>query len=199
MRIDVAVLVAAVAAVISVAAIIWQARSARASRDMKFTLDVLLREITTKEFQVEQAFVLTQLSERYSPRLGISGLPIATRLAVWRVAVVYETMGILLARRMVDREVVMTLAKYRLCATFEVLYPYLQVERSTYRKAPYLPHFEHAYLIARDTDIRHQYARRKLRRVDESRPWGEEIEQVPYEVELVRPRRSPVCRVLRRA
>lgn len=90
-----------------------QARNVRVAMDLNATVEVLLREFGNEQFQRDQIYVLTSLSDEHDHALGFDGLPDEVRLKVWRVGFAYENLGMLLAFGLLDQRIVLTIANYR--------------------------------------------------------------------------------------
>lgn len=184
MVIDLNLIASALAIAVSIIALLRQSHGIRTAQTMQFTVDTLLRDVRTDDFQERQQRVLTELDPTiHDPSLGISRLPSELSLAAWHVLFVYEIFGMMVARGMVDKDMLLSISKYRICATWEALYPYIEAERNTIRGAPFVPFYEDFYIQCRRTSLVKVYARLKLKRVDAKR-WPDVLERDDWPLRL---------------
>ncbi|GID91412.1 hypothetical protein ACFQFC_10555 [Amorphoplanes digitatis] len=145
---NVATLIVSVAALaISGWAAARQLRLVRGSSDLKLTAEILVGRFGSKEFQVDQRYVLERLGQDHDPALGIGGLPEPAAAAAWNVAFMYENLGLMLVFGLVDRRIVLSIGNYRIQRSWEALEPFIRAERSL-RDAPFMNFFENAYVEA---------------------------------------------------
>ncbi|MET8152420.1 hypothetical protein ACIBSW_18645 [Actinoplanes sp. NPDC049668] len=154
---NVATLIVSVAALaISAWAAIRQLRLVRGSSDLKLTAEILVGRFGSKDFQVDQRYVLERLAQEHDPALGISGLPEPAAAAAWNVGFMFENLGMMTVFGLVDRRIVLSIGNYRIQRSWEALEPFIRAERSI-RDAPFLDFFENAYVEARATSPRDLY------------------------------------------
>lgn len=142
-----------------------QARNVRVGMDLSATVEVLLREFGNEQFQRDQIYVLTRLSDEHDHILGFDGLPDEVRLKVWRVGFAYENLRMLLAFGLLDQRIVLTIANYRIKQVWAVLEPYIRAERVR-RGTTYLDFFENAKVEADRVTPEEVYQKLKLKRAE---------------------------------
>jgi hypothetical protein len=118
-----------------------QINRTRAASDLTMTTDFLINHVRNPEFQRDQRFVLFELGQSHSPDQGIEQLPDPVNFTVWNVALIYQTVSIMMRCDTAERRI---------------------------RQAPLFPFFEDAYLTACRTDPVDIYRRMGLQ---SSRPW----------------------------
>ncbi|MCF6523625.1 hypothetical protein [Streptomyces sp. JJ36] len=126
-----------------------QFRHARSTRAFNAVLEVYLRDVRDKEYQRDQDFVVHRLATEHAPDRGVGGLPEQARHAVWNVAFLYESIGMMYAFGTLDHRIALGVFHHRVVQVWEVLRPYVLAERER-RNGPFLAFFENLYLDARD-------------------------------------------------
>lgn len=117
--------------------------------DFAAVLEVYLREVRVKEYQDDQHYVVTQLLlDNPQPAVGVSGLPERARNAVWNVAFLYESIGMMYKLGAMDRRIALGVFHFRIIQVWEAIAPFAQAER-LHRAGPFLGFFENLYCEAR--------------------------------------------------
>lgn len=140
-------IVSLIALVLSGLATVRQTRHARSESDMTWVLEVAMRNIRDKEFQSDQRYVLTQLTQDHLPDGGMDALPEPARSMTRNVAFTYEYIAIMHALGMVDSRIALGIFHFRISQVWETLEPYIRAEREV-RQAPCCPFFESLYVHA---------------------------------------------------
>jgi hypothetical protein len=125
-----------------------QLRQARSRSHMTMLLEVALHNIRDRDFQRDQQYVLTQLAQEHAPAVGMDALPEPARTTTRNVAFSYEYIGVMVALGMVDSRLALSVFHFRIRQVWTALEPYVRAEREI-RNAPFLPFFEHLYLVSR--------------------------------------------------
>jgi len=133
-----------------------QFRHARRTSDFSAVLELYLRDVRNKEYQSDQDYVVRRLAEKHAPDDGVGGLPKRARHAVWNVAFLYESIGMMYALGVLDRCIALGVFNYRVVQVWEVLRPFVLKEREK-RKGPFLAFFENLYLDAKEADVEALY------------------------------------------
>ena len=126
-----------------------QLHQARSASHMTMLLEVALNNIRDRDFQRDQHYVLTQLTQDHAPAVGMDALPEPVRTMTRNVAFSYEYIGAMVALRMVDSRLALSVFHFRVGQVWITLEPYIRAEREI-RNAPFLPFFENLYLLSRE-------------------------------------------------
>ncbi|HZG04026.1 MAG TPA: hypothetical protein VE546_10705 [Streptomyces sp.] len=134
-----------------------QFRHARRTSDFSAVLELYLRDVRNKEYQSDQDYVVHRLAEENTPDGGVGGLSDEdARHAVWNVAFLYESIGMMYALGVLDRCIALGVFNYRVVQVWEALRPFVLKEREK-RKGPFLAFFENLYLDAKEADVEALY------------------------------------------
>lgn len=163
-----------------------QLRSAQTSTSVAVTIELLTRERRSDEFLESEDYVLRRLPVEHAPHGGVSGLPLEARKHVERVGLYYASLGMMSVFTAIsDEMLISTVGIYRISRIWELLEPYITVERGL-RKASYLAFFEHLAVLAAKADVPALHRRLGLRKFgpDVRRFWGnhpgmEQLHTVP--------------------
>ncbi|MFH8369017.1 hypothetical protein [Streptomyces sp. NPDC018031] len=155
-----------VALVLSAIAAWRQLRHARSQSALTTILEVYFRDIRDMDFQRDQTYVVTRLAtEHPAPdEGGIAALPEQAQHAIWNVAFMYESIGMMHALDMMDSRVALGVFNFRIIQVWEAMEPYIMAERAM-RQAPFLAFFENLYLQARATPPADLYRELGLRTI----------------------------------
>ncbi|MDT3399053.1 hypothetical protein RKE29_20795 [Streptomyces sp. B1866] len=139
-----------VALLLSTVAAWRQIRHARSANDFAAVLEVYLRDVRDKDYQRDQDYVVNRLRAEHSPEGGIMALPEQPRNALWNVAFMYESIGMMHELGMMDSRIALGVFHFRVIQVWEAIRPFVQQERNI-RQAPFLVFFENLYVKARAT------------------------------------------------
>ncbi|GAA4684386.1 hypothetical protein GCM10023347_44320 [Streptomyces chumphonensis] len=153
------------ALVVSSLAVWRQIRNARSAGAFATVLEVYLRDVRDKDYQRDQSYVLSRLAVEHPPADGIRNLPDDAQHAVWNVAFLYESLGMMYVLGNMDRRIALGTFNFRIVQVWEALEPYVVAERAA-RLSPFLAFFEHLYLEARSTSPVDLYRKAGLRHRD---------------------------------
>jgi hypothetical protein len=138
-----------VALVVSVLVAWRQDRKTKSAGDFAAVLEVYLRDVRDKEYQNDQHYVVSRLGREHpQPGTTVSGLPETARNAVWNVAFLYESIGMMYKLGVMDRRIALGVFHFRIVQVWEAIAPFAQAERS-HRDGPFLAFFENLYHEAR--------------------------------------------------
>lgn len=156
-----------IALVLSALAAWRQHHQARSQSALTTILEVYFRDIRDMDFQRDQTYVVTRLGAEHPPPAqgGIAALPEEAQHAIWNVAFMYESVGMMHALDMMDSRVALGVFNFRITQVWEAMEPYIMAER-TVRRAPFLAFFENLYLEARATPPQELYRELGLRTID---------------------------------
>lgn len=133
-----------------------QFRHARTTKAFNAVLEVYLRDVRNKDYQRDQDYVVHRLAEEHSPDDGVGGLPESARHAVWNVAFLYESIGMMYALDVLDHCIALGVFNHRVVQVWEVLHPFVLKEREK-REGPFLAFFENLYLDAKEVSVENLY------------------------------------------
>ncbi|MEE1929845.1 hypothetical protein V1J52_16920 [Streptomyces sp. TRM 70351] len=147
-----------------------QFRHTRTAKAFSAVLEVYLRDVRNKEYQRDQDYVVDRLVVEHSPGGGIAGLPEQARHAVWNVAFLYESIGMMYALEALDRRIALGVFNYRTVQVWGVLEPFVLKERER-REGPFLHYFQRLYDDAIAVDVEELYRKSGPRIRGRRVPW----------------------------
>lgn len=161
-----------VALVVSVLVAWRQDQKTKSAGDFAAVLEVYLRDVRSKEYQDDQSYVVSQLTlDHPQPGITVSGLPERERNAVWNVAFLYESIGMMYKLGVMDRRIAIGLFHFRIIQVWEAITPFVQAERQ-FRDGPFLAFFENLYCEARSISPYDLVGGMELRSMDVPAPGG---------------------------
>jgi len=103
----------------------------------------MFKEFRSSEFKNHQQYIYNQLTQECDPsKTGYTKLPEPAKLHAITVSHFFENLGLLVASRIIDKELVISYMGGSIISTWNVLEPYIKQER-IFRNGVYQDHFEH--------------------------------------------------------
>ncbi|MEC3992978.1 hypothetical protein VSR01_05220 [Actinacidiphila sp. DG2A-62] len=140
-----------VALAVSIVVAWRQDRQSRSAVDFAAVLEIYLRDVRNKDYQNDMHYVVTRLrSDHPQDGIPVSRLPERERNAVWNVAFLYESIGVMYELGAINRRIALGLFHFRIIQVWEAIVPYVRAERE-YRDGPFLAYFEKLYAEAQSS------------------------------------------------
>lgn len=142
---DISLALSIIALLVSIASvvIVYQQTHILQKTNMLPLLVDLFAELRSPEFKAHQTYVYNTLIKECDPnKTGFMELPPAAALHVLPVSHFFDSLGILVARRIVPEDIVLAFAGGPIEKTWYILEPYIRRERES-RNGPYQDFFEH--------------------------------------------------------
>jgi hypothetical protein len=147
----VAVTVSALALAVTVFLGSRQLIAMRRSNSTLVAIDLLTQECRTKQFLVSEEYVNFELRHEFPAERGVAGLSPEAREHVTRIGLYYASLGMMSVLDVVDHALLISCVHYRVRQSWQVLEPYIEVERKL-RKSTYMAYFEHLACVAAEAD-----------------------------------------------
>jgi hypothetical protein len=165
---DAAVLVSAITAVVAAIALLLSVRQIALLRRQNLSPVVLdaFREARTNDWFESFDWIRTELNQKHSPELGVSGLPETARSHVRKVGFFYDNLGVLVAAGVVPEDLVLGFFGPGMKLGWDLIKPYFDVEGKN-RGIRYLVYYEHLVCLHMDKPVEQRYELTGLRRVGE--------------------------------
>jgi hypothetical protein len=120
------------------------------------------REARTQGWYTDRDWVLRNLAAEHGPDSGVSRLPEPARGRVRRVGFFFDNIGVFVAHRVVDQDLVIGFFGIGLVEVWDVLEPYIRREAEL-RGAGYMVYFENLVSLHRSRGPAEVYRRLGLR------------------------------------
>ena len=141
-----------------------QLAAMRGANQLPLVVD-LTQELRSPAFLARERFVTTRLRAEYDPELGQFRLPPEPADHVQAVASLFNSVGMLVAYRVIDEGLAVSLFGYRAKRAWDAMWPFIDGERAT-RGSEYMPGFEHFVAIVRERRSESVSDKLGLRKVD---------------------------------
>jgi hypothetical protein len=122
------------------------------------------REARTPEWFVARDWVIQHLASECSPDLGVSGLPEPAREHVRRLGFFYDNLGVFVAYRVVEEDLVLGFFGVGMNEVWASVYPYIRREEEI-RQMQYMAFFNDLVVRFRQRSPADIYRKRGLHRV----------------------------------